>query len=136
MAKNILVIDDDGMVTKSLCGLLNKKGFSADALENGFEAVERIIDTHVDLIVVDIRMPEIDGVETVKRIKEILKAKNKPDIPVIFITGYADSKANVDAKELGEVMFKPFGNEEFLDCITRYTQEKRSIKDGKENFGH
>lgn len=121
MAKNILVIDDDGMVSKSLCGLLNKSGFSAEALENGFDAIERIKDTHIDLIVVDIRMPEIDGVETVKRIKEILKSKHKPDIPVVFITGYSDSKANVEAKELGKVVFKPFDNQEFLECITHYT---------------
>lgn len=121
MAKNILVIDDDGMVTKSLCDLLNKTGFCADALESGFDAIEKVIGTHVDLIVVDIRMPGIDGVETVKRIKEILKSKNKPDIPVIFITGYSDAKANLDAKELGKVLFKPFDNQEFLECINRYT---------------
>ncbi|MFA5411083.1 MAG: response regulator [Candidatus Omnitrophota bacterium] len=121
MAKNILVIDDDGLVTKSLCDLLHKTGFSADALENGLDAIEKIKDTHVDLIVVDIRMPGIDGVETVKRIKEILKARHKPDIPVIFITGYSDARANVEAKELGEVMFKPFDNKEFLEQITRYT---------------
>ncbi|OGX23605.1 MAG: hypothetical protein A3J51_06710 [Omnitrophica WOR_2 bacterium RIFCSPHIGHO2_02_FULL_45_21] len=121
MAKNILVIDDDGMVSKSLCGLLNKSGFSAEALENGFDAIDRIKDTHIDLIVVDIRMPEIGGVETVKRIKEILKAKHKPDIPVIFITGYTDSKINLEAKELGEVIFKPFDNQEFLKYMTNYT---------------
>ncbi len=121
MAKNILVVDDDGMVTKSLCDLLHKSGFSADALNNGLDAIEKIKDTHIDLIVVDIRMPEIDGVQTVKRIKEILRKKNKPDIPVIFITGFSDSKANLEAKELGEVMFKPFGNQEFLECITHYT---------------
>ena len=121
MAKNILVIDDDGMVSKSLCGLLNKSGFSAEALENGFDAIDRIKDTHIDLIVVDIRMPEIGGGETVKRIKEILKAKHKPDIPVIFITGYTDSKINLEAKELGEVIFKPFDNQEFLKYMTNYT---------------
>lgn len=121
MAKNILVIDDDGLVSKSLCDLLNSKGFQADALDNGFDAIDRIKDTHIDLIVVDIKMPGIDGVQTVKKIKEILKAKNKPDIPVIFITGYSDSKANIEAKELGRVMFKPFENQEFLESITNYT---------------
>lgn len=120
MAKNILVIDDDGLVSKSLCDLLHKSGFSADALESGLDAIERIKDTHIDLIVIDIRMPEIDGVETVKRIKEILKAKHKPDIPVVFITGYADSKVNLEARELGKVMFKPFDNQEFLECVTNY----------------
>lgn len=122
MAKNILVIDDDGMVGKSLCGLLNQANYFAEALDNGFDAIDKIKDTHVDLIVVDIRMPGIDGVETVKKIKEILKSKNKPDIPVIFITGYADSKATLEAKELGEVLFKPFDNQDFLENITRYTK--------------
>lgn len=121
MPKNILVIDDDGLVTKSLCTLLNNAGFLAEAEENGFDAIDKIKDTHVDLIVVDIKMPGIDGVETVKKIKEILKSKNKPDIPVMFITGYSDSKANLEAKKLGEVMFKPFDNKEFLEYINRYT---------------
>lgn len=120
MPKNILIIDDDGLVTKSLCDLLNKKGFQTDALDNGLDAIDKIKDTHIDLIVVDIRMPEIDGVQTVKRIKEILRAKHRPDIPVVFITGYSDSQANLEAKELGRVMFKPFDNQEFLECITNY----------------
>jgi CheY-like chemotaxis protein len=117
MAKNILIIDDDGLVTKSLCGLLNNAGFSADALDNGFDAIDRIKDTHIDLIVVDIRMPEINGVETVKKIKTELKARGRPDIPVVFITGYTDSKENIEAHELGKVMFKPFDNRDFLNNI-------------------
>ena len=121
MPKNILVIDDDSLVTKSICDLLNKTGFSADALANDFDALDRIKDTHIDLIVVDIRMPEIDGVETVKRIKETLKSKHRPDIPVVFITGYAESKANQEASRLGRVMLKPFDNREFLECISDYT---------------
>lgn len=120
MAKNILVVDDDGIVTKSLCSLLNTAGYSADASEDGFDAIEKIKDTHIDLIIIDIRMPQIDGVQTVKKIKELLKSKHKPDIPIIFITGYADSKINLEAKELGEVIFKPFDNQEFLKCITNY----------------
>ena len=121
MAKNILIIDDDGLVTKSLCSLLGKAGYSTNASENGFDAIEKIKDTHIDLIIADIRMPEINGVQTIKRIKELLKSKNKPDIPVIFITGYTDSKVNLEAKELGEVIFKPFDYQEFLKCITNYT---------------
>lgn len=121
MPRTILVIDDDGMVTKSLCDLLNKTGFSADAIENGFDALEKIRQMHIDLIVVDIRMPKIDGVQLVKKIKEIIKSKNKPDIPVIFITGYPDSKEAIEARGLGEVIFKPFDNKEFLERITTYT---------------
>ena len=123
MAKNILVIDDDGLVSKSLCALLHSKGFYADALDNGFDAIEKVEEEHLDLIVVDIRMPLIDGVQTVKQIKEVLKAKHRKDIPVIFITGYADSELNEQAKELGEVIFKPFDNDDIMECIRDYLKE-------------
>ena len=120
MPKNILVIDDDGLVSKSLCGLLKKGGYSAKAMEKAFDVLERIKEEHIDLIVVDIRMPEINGVELVKKIKEILKTKGKPDIPVIFITGYVDSKDVEEARKLGKVLFKPFENKEILDSIDEY----------------
>jgi len=120
MAKNILVIDDDGLVSKSLCGLLKTSGYSADALEKAFDVVEKIKDEHIDLIVVDIRMPEINGVDLAKRIKEILKSKKKPAIPFIFITGYVDSQDIEEAKKLGKVVFKPFENKEILDSIDEY----------------
>jgi len=120
MPKNILVIDDDGVVSKSLCGLLKRSGYSADALEKAFDVVEKIKDEHIDLILVDIRMPEINGVELVKKIKEVLKSKNKPDIPVIFITGYVDSADVQEARKLGKVVFKPFENKEILDSIDEH----------------
>jgi CheY-like chemotaxis protein len=109
------------MVTKSLCDLLNKTGYTTDALENSLDVLKIIKDTHIDLIVVDIKMPEINGVQLVKKVKEILKSKNKPDIPVVFITGYPDSQEALEAKELGEVVSKPFDNQDFLDCISHYT---------------
>ncbi|MCX7661476.1 MAG: response regulator [Candidatus Omnitrophica bacterium] len=118
MAKNILVIDDDGLVAKSLCNLLKKSDYSAEALGDGFEALEAIANTHFDLIIVDIKMPGIDGVETAKRIKELLKRKNRPDIPVIFITGY--SELSEKAKSLGKVFLKPFDNEEILKTVKEH----------------
>lgn len=120
MAKNILIIDDDGLVTKSLCDLLTRSEYSAEALNNGFDAIEKIKDTHVDLIIVDIRMPGINGVETVKKIKDVLKSKHKRDIPVVFITGYTESKETAEAKQLGDIIYKPFDNKEFLDFINNY----------------
>lgn len=120
MAKNILVIDDDGMVTKSLCGLLGKSGFSTDSSENGADAIELVKDTHIDLIIADIRLPGINGVETVKKIKEILKSKHKREVPVIFITGYADAEINAEAEAVGDLILKPFDNKGILDRINNY----------------
>lgn len=120
MAKNILVVDDDGMVTKSLCGLLKKSGYSADAAGDGFDAIEKINDTHIDLIVIDLRMPGMNGVQTVKKIRELLKSRNKADIPVIFVTGYADSELHLEAQRLGKVFIKPLDNKDLLEGIEEY----------------
>lgn len=120
MPKNILVIDDDGLVTKSLCALFGHAGYSADASQNGFDALEKIKDTHIDLIIVDIRMPEMDGVQTVKKIKELLKARHRAIVPVIFITGYADPELNRQAEEIGEVLLKPFDNAELMARLSKY----------------
>lgn len=120
MPKNILVIDDDGIVTKSLCGMLQKSGFSTDASENGADAIELIKDTHIDLIIADIRLPGVNGVETVKKIKEIIKSKHKRDVPVVFITGYADAQINAEAEQIGDLILKPFDNKAILGKINSY----------------
>jgi len=118
--KNILVIDDDGLVTRTLCNLLKREGYYASGTESSSEAVKQTEDTDYDLIIADIRMPEIDGVETINRIQGLIKERNKPQIPVVFITGYADDDNVAQAKQLGEVIFKPFDNTEFLHRITKY----------------
>ncbi|MCX5715493.1 MAG: response regulator [Candidatus Omnitrophica bacterium] len=118
--KNILVIDDDGMITKTLCDLLHRAGFYADAAADGASGIDKTEKSDFDLIISDIRMPNIDGVQMVKRIKEIAKLKSRPDTPIIFITGYTDDKAVAEAKRLGEVIFKPFETKEFLERIKKY----------------
>lgn len=118
--KNILVIDDEGIITKTLCDLLKRSGYYADASEDGFDAVEKTKEEDFDLIISDIKMPGMDGVQTVKKIREASRAKNKPEPPVIFITGYADSPATIKAKELGEVILKPFDTKEFLNRVAKY----------------
>jgi len=123
MTKNILVIDDDRLVSHTLGRLLSREGYSATASEDGFRALEEIIsENKFDLIICDLRLPGIDGFETVKRIKEYLREKKLPDIPVIFITGYTDLYDK--AKELGRVFFKPFDNEEFIKSIKECLQEE------------
>jgi len=120
--KNILVVDDEGIITKTLCDLLKKAGFYADASGDGFDAIEKAEETGFDLIIADIRMPEIDGVQTIRKIRESSRIKNKPDAPVIFITGFPDSFAASEAREFGEVVTKPFDMKEFLSVVEKYIQ--------------
>ncbi|PIV11703.1 MAG: hypothetical protein COZ98_01670 [Candidatus Omnitrophica bacterium CG_4_8_14_3_um_filter_43_15] len=118
--KNILVIDDDGLITRTLCSLLRKEGYFASGSESSDEAVDEAEDVEYDLIIADIKMPGTDGVETIRKIQSEAMIHNRPIAPVVFITGYADDKSVSEAKELGEVMFKPFDNSEFLNRITKY----------------
>lgn len=118
--KNILVIDDEGLITKTLCDLLRRAGYYADASQNGFDALGKAEESDFDLIISDIKMPRMDGVQMVKKIRDMSKSKNKPDVPVIFITGFADSEATVKAREFGEVILKPFDTEDFLSRVAKY----------------
>lgn len=119
MAKHILIIDDEELITKSLLKLLKKEGYEATVAKSGEEALKKIKKTDFDLIISDVRMPEMDGIETIKQIRNYLEESNKKPIPEVMITGYADMEKYVNAKELEvfDYLYKPFDNQEFLRII-------------------
>lgn len=119
MNNQILIIDDDRLVTKSLARLLEKDGYIISCAENGNQALSLIEQADFDLIISDIRMPGMNGLETVAGIKEILGKKNKAAIPIIFITGYSDEGNYKDAEKLkpSDFIYKPFDKERFLHSI-------------------
>jgi len=100
MVKKILIIDDEELVIESLKKLLKKKGYESEIARNGEEAISKVKEGDFNLIISDIRMPEKDGIETVKEIREILKQANKEKIPEILITGYADEERMEEAEKL------------------------------------
>jgi len=116
MAKKILVIDDEELIVKSLRKLLEKNGFIVFIAKNGQDALAMAEEESFDLIVADIRMPGMNGVETVQSIYENLGDKNTP---VIFITGYADEEIRKKAKALKPVayIYKPFDISDLVDKI-------------------
>jgi CheY-like chemotaxis protein len=120
ITKNILVIDDDGLITRTLCALLKKEGYFAAGAEDSTQGAQMAEEENFDLIIADIKMPVMDGVEMIKKIKAQLRQKHKPKVPVVFITGYSDDEAVEEAKKLGEVVFKPFDTNDFLNKITKY----------------
>ena len=130
MVKKILVIDDDPQVLNSLEKLFKKEHYAVVKALSGKEAFEKVESQSFDLVIVDIRMPDIDGVETVKKIKQIQKEKGRLEIPVLFITGYADLAANAEAEQLGEVILKPFDIEALLSRIKDHTAKRRVVITG------
>ncbi|MDD5070797.1 MAG: response regulator [Candidatus Omnitrophica bacterium] len=119
MAKKILIVEDEKLITKSLARLLDKKGYDTVIANTGEEAIQKVASSDFDLIISDIRMPEKDGIETIIEIRALLKKEDKPLIPEILITGYADEekyKSAIDLKVAG-YLYKPFDTEDLMEAI-------------------
>jgi CheY-like chemotaxis protein len=121
MAKKILVIDDEELVTKSLLKLLNNEGYNATVVRSGGEAIEKVKESDFDLIICDVRMPEMDGIETIRQIRAYSEKQNKKHIPEVLITGYADADKYETAMDLEvtDYLSKPFDNAEFLRIVKK-----------------
>lgn len=121
MAKRILVIDDERLVVDSLNKLLKREGYDVFIAKNGMEALEQVRGQDFDLIVSDIRMPDMNGIEIVKKIREYLKQDGKGPVPEILITGYASKEILEEAKKLNvaDYIYKPFNIKEFLGVVRR-----------------
>jgi len=117
----ILLIDDEDLVVRSLEKLLKKEGYEVVPVRDGASAIKKVEESPFDLIVTDIRMPHLNGIETICQIRQILKRKGASQIPEICITGYADEELNKKAEELGvaDYLYKPFDLRDFLDCVKK-----------------
>lgn len=120
-AKAILLIDDDNLVLKTLTRFLNARGYQTESAESGEEALEKAEKLNFDLIIADVRMAGINGIETIKKIRELNTKRNRPNIPEIIITGYMDGEAEREAGRLGNVdyVYKPFAISDFIKTVQR-----------------
>jgi CheY-like chemotaxis protein len=117
----ILLIDDDPLVLKTFYNLLTRERYDvvpASSYGEALKVFEQRKD--FDLILSDIRMPGKNGIETVSEIQARLVELGMPDLPIIFITGYAEYGNKLDAKFHGEVLAKPIDNDKLLATIRDY----------------
>jgi len=119
MQKNILVIDDDPLVLKTIKKVLERERYSVEIVKNASDATEKIRNKEFDLLICDVRMPETDGIELIKQVKKIKKDENKLDIPTIFITGYASEETPIKAYDLGakDYILKPFDIDKLIESV-------------------
>lgn len=110
----ILVVDDDKEIRNALTRIFSKEGYEVTAASNGEEAMELIYKDRFSLVITDLRMPGIGGVELLKKIKT-----NKPEILVIIITAFCDDITSTDIKALGAYTYlcKPIKKNEMLAVV-------------------
>ena len=120
----ILVIDDEEVMRSMLKDVLTDEDYSVDVASNGFEGIGKIKSNSYDLIITDIVMPEIDGIEVLRRSKEIA-----PNSDVLVMTGYASIETAVKSMRLGatDYIVKPFNIEQIQIVVSR-TIEKRDLQ--------
>ena len=122
MFPSILIVDDEPSILQSLSGLLTDEGFEVITANNGYEAL-KVIDTEApDLVMLDIWMPGIDGMETLKEIK-----KNSTALPVIIITGHGNVETAVKATKLGafDLIEKPLNIDKVIVAINNALNFRR-----------
>lgn len=114
--KKILVIDDDILVLRTMSKLLSIKGFLPREARHGEEAVRLLMEEEFDLIISDIKMAGVNGIQVVERLRNMGK-----NTPVILITGYASEDAPVEAYRLGvnDYILKPFDKDDFLKKVEK-----------------
>jgi len=119
--KKILAVDDDGLVRKSLEILLREAGFEPTVASGGQEALGLLVERHFDLLITDIRMPGMDGLQVIQAVRQYCQEAKKKPIPEIVLTAYNDEQVKQSAMRLGvrEFLLKPFKIDEFLGVLKR-----------------
>lgn len=112
MAK-ILIVDDEELLVKGLKRSLEAEGFETDAAYNGAQALEKILNEHYDLLILDLMLPEIDGLEVCRRIRQVSQ------VPIIMVTAKGEDVDKIIGLELGadDYLAKPFNTRELIARI-------------------
>jgi len=114
--RKILIIDDETDLLELIRDVLEEKNYQVFCASNGVDGILLNEQKNPDLIVLDLRMPEMDGIETLRNIR-----KADDNVIVVILTGYGCPDTIRDATDLNvsEYLSKPFGNSELLDIIDK-----------------
>ena len=125
----ILIAEDEKAQRELLEGFLKKEGFSVDAVANGREALQRIEGNFYDLALIDYKMPELDGLKTLKEIRRLY-----PDLPVVMMTAYGTIETAVASMKEGalDYLTKPINLEELLLILQKVMERSNLIQENRD----
>ena len=112
--KKALVIDDEQVVLDSVSKILKDENYDVDVSLSGREGLNQAIQKEYDIVLTDIRMPDIGGMRVLRDVK-----RAKPALPVVMITGYASVRSSVQAMKLGAADYieKPFTPDQLIKAV-------------------
>jgi DNA-binding NtrC family response regulator len=119
----VLVVDDESIVRRSCERVLSPEGYDVVTISRGDDAVDLLEKEDFDIVLTDLKMPYMDGLDLLNIIKN-----RWPSIEVIVITGYSTPTTAIEAKNLGAYEFieKPFNPEEILSAVNRAMKKIRA----------
>ena len=131
MAEKIFIVEDERPIARLLQLTLEREGFKTATETNGRRAYERILQEKYDLVLLDVMLPEMDGMEICKRVREV------SDVPIIMLTARDEVRDKVEGLDLGadDYMTKPFAAEELLarirGCLRRHNERIRNAEESR-----
>lgn len=130
-AVRVLVVDDDKAICDYMETFLSKDGFEVKTLNDPSEAPDEVKLGGYHLVVLDLMMPKMDGVEVLKRIRKV-----DSDVAVVIFTGYPSLETAVQSMKLDAVDYlkKPFNPEEFREVVDRVMRKKGLLRSPEENL--
>ena len=126
ISAHVLVVDDEPNIGESIKKALEKIGYSVDMASNAEAALSRLERSPVELVLCDIKLPGMDGIELLRQIKE-----HHPETVVVMITGYATIESAVASIKLGasDYLPKPFNPEQLRHVVTKALEQKRLLEE-------
>ncbi|MDT8319334.1 MAG: sigma-54 dependent transcriptional regulator [Xanthomonadales bacterium] len=126
MSKRILIVDDEEIVIRSCRRILAGADFEIDEARDGLEGLEKVSKHEYDMLILDIKMPKMNGIELLRRVKE-----SRPDLDVIMITGLQEIETAVEAMKLGafDYLPKPFEPDELERVVSRAFERRHLLQE-------
>lgn len=124
--KKVLVVDDEAVIREGMKRILEGAGYAVETFASGYSAIERMQDHEFDLVITDLKMPGMNGIEVLKSIKIL-----QPEVPVILVTGYAAVDNAIESMKSGAADYipKPFTPDEILSKSRKAIEERVVLVD-------
>ncbi len=129
MSAKILIVDDEEIVIQSCLRILSDYSDVVDSVQDGQAALRKIDETQYDIVILDIMMPKMDGLEVLQQVKE-----RHPDVDVIMMTGLSQIQTAVKAMKLGafDYLSKPFDPDELKHVVDRALERRRLLQQNRD----